>query len=322
MQFLKRMIENAARPVHVVSEPPVTLDRLHQMLEYARRRKLSGRGTRSSDDNWIGSMIEIKTEQQTFTAHINNPFYAAGTTVTIYRSVSWTFMPSHLGVYLIDGLVELRASRAGRGPRELMPLATEAADLAEIKRCFDHWYDVFGLPESLQYPAQAPKRLQASGDAISDIQAYLMDGSVQAFNDLFEDGGPAVWVDWGEEDDNIVRMTAKVLMLDDLTARFDNVTCDLLINFRGSSCRICYPQKGVADRDTTIIGLNMMLKPYYELRLCNASLGSDTLALMALSTDNWLHLEQKFPEACARQFAVIGERAVIFGKGGGTARNG
>jgi hypothetical protein len=296
--------------------PPVDLERLLQMLEYARRRNLCGRGTRIGGDRWIGRSINIESEEQCITARAGNPYYKDGTIVTRYRHVSWSYMPHHLGVYLVDGSLEFRASHDGIGPRESMPLATDPEDLSEIKCCFDFWYDEFDLPASLGRPVNPPKQFEPTGDAVKDIQTYLEAGTVSAFHELFEDDDIVIWVDWGEEDDNIVNMVADVLGLDNLSAKFDNATCDLLITYRGVDNRIAYPEEGIADRDTTIIALNRLLQPEYELRVCNASRGSDTLALLALKAEDWSLIEHKYPAACVENFTKIDNRSVIFGKSG------
>ena len=45
------------------------------------------------------------------------------------------------------------------------------------------------------------------------------------------------------------------------------------------------------DRDTTIITLNEVLSPDYEIRFCIDSDGSDTLAFLPLSAKQWADLE-------------------------------
>lgn len=312
MQFIKRLFGAPGTTKYSTPKSPVSLEHLQQMLEYARRRKLCGRSKYRSGDNWIGGSINIEKEQRIYSV----PAGSLGSNVTAirtqYPSVSWSYMPHHLGIYLVDGELEFRASHHGIGPREDMPLATSGEDLAEIGRCFDYWYREFGLPESLGRPTNPPKQFEPTGDALRDIQTYLEDGSVRAFHELFEDSGPVIWVDWGEEDDNIVRMTADALALDNLTARFDRDSCDLLITYRGTEHRVRYREEGVADRDTSIKALNALLQPDYELRVCNASHGSDTLALILLSGTDWARLEQVYPAACAVHFDVIRQDSVIF----------
>jgi hypothetical protein len=315
-RFFKRIFGKAAAPANVAAEPPVSLERLRQMLEYVTRGNLCGRGKYGLSDRWIGQSIAIVNEQRDFTAHRNNRYYDAGTIVTVYQSVSWSDMPHHLGVYLVDGELEFRACHEGRVPLENMQFATDPADLAEIKRCFDYWYNEFGLPESLGRPVNPPKQFEPTGNALRDIQTYLEDGSVLVFHELFEDYDPVIWTDWREEDDNIVRMVANVLGLNDLGARFDNDSCELLIIRRGVEHRIRYPDEGVADRDTTIIALNELLQPEHELQLCTASQGSDALVLMALSAADWAVIQSEYPQACAEHFMAITEKVEIFGKSG------
>ena len=313
-RFFKRLLgATGASSRNTFAEPPASLERLQQMFEYARRRNLCGRSN-SGFHKWVGQSIEIVSEKRHFIATSNNPYYVEGTVVTQYQSLSWSYLPQHLGIYLVDGGVEFRASHDGRGPPETMPLAIDPADLAEIKCCFDYWYDEFGLPGSLDVLVNPPKLFESTGDVMRDIETYLGEGSVRAFYELFEDQGPVMWVDWGDEDDKIIQMAAEVLELDDLTAWFDNDRCDLLVTYRGTEHRIRYPAEGVADRDTTIIALNRILQPEHELRLFRASRGSDTLAFLAFSAAEWSMVEQKQSQACAEHFMAIDEKTEIFGR--------
>jgi hypothetical protein len=311
-QFIKRLFSAPGTTKYPTAKAPVSFEHLQQMLEYARRRNLCGRSKYRGGDNWIGRSINLVTDKRTFSVRANGPGSNMATIRTQYPSASWSDMQHHLGIYLVDGKLEFRASHDGIGPREEMPLATSAEDLAEIGRCFDYWYEEFGLPESLGHPINPPKQFEPTGNALRDIQTYLEDGSVRAFHELFEDSGRVIWVDWGEEDDNIVRMTADALALDNLTARFDRDSCDLLISYRGTEHRVRYREEGIADRDTSIKALNALLQPDYELRVCKASHGSDTLALMALSETDWARLEQIYPEAYAVHFEMIRQDSVIF----------
>ncbi len=312
MNFLRRLFDRQRLSSQVAIEPPVSLERLTQMLEYARRRDVCGRGKRTDDDRWVGRFISLETTERRFLAQANNPYYAENTMVIQYPSVKWSYTPHHLGVYLIGGVVEFRASHDGVPRRESMPLATSPEDLREIRRCFDFWYEEFGLPESLSGPINPPRIFEPTGNAMQDIDAYLKDGSNQSFHDLFEEDGPVIWVDWGEEDDNIIRMAAAILPPSDLKADFDDDSCDLLISYHGTVHRIRYPEEGIADRDTTIIALNRILQPGYELRLCNASRGSDTLALLLLSASDWAAVEHQHPLKSAESFTKINEGSEIF----------
>lgn len=305
VQAIGRLLGASNPALDLIPKTPVGLERFEHMMEFARRRNLCGRSRYSGINGWIGNSINLETEQRSFSVK--------GIAKTRYQSVTWSHMPHHFGIYLVDGTLEFRASHEGIGPREEMLLATGADDLAEIGRCFDHWYKEFDLPGSLGRSTGLPKLFEPTGDAQRDIKTYLEDGSISSFHELFDDEGPVIWVDWGEEDDNIVHMTAEKLALNDLKAQFDNDTCDLLITYRGLQHRIVYPVEGTADRDTSIKALNTILKPDHELRVCSASRGSDTLALMALSAGEWARLEQFHPGRCSACFEIIRDDSAIFG---------
>lgn len=299
-----------------IANNPIDLDRLGHMLEYAKMRNLAGKGASDAPREWIGNFIWLETEYRSFVHRADTHHHTAGTVNHVYPSICWSFMPDHLGIYLVDGVIELRASHDGIGPRETMPLAQAPEDIHEIGRCFDFWYEKFGLPASLAQPVHAPRTFEPSGDAMTDIITYLQNPTVDAFFDLFEDDGPVMWVDWGEEDDNIVHMAANVLALDQLSARFDdglNDDLELVVNYDGTEHRIRYPEKGAADRDTTLFGLNQILLPKFELRLCTAARGSDMGAFLALPASDWDDLERAYPEAVGQCFEDFSRCDTIFG---------
>jgi hypothetical protein len=315
-RFLWRFWTRLDLPLHALPKPPVSLEQFQQMLEYSRLRNLCGSSRHSAGHTWIGSAIKTENAERSFVRLVDTEFGMGRKLVVVYPSVTWSYSPNHLGIYLVNGVMEFRANNDGVGPREAMPLATDPDDLAEIRRCFDFWYSEFGLPGTLKPSGNSPKRFEPTGDHLYDLSLYLQHGSVTAFQELFEDSGPIIWVHWGEEDDNIVRMASEILALDNLTARFDDENGDLLISFRGIEHCVRYPKGGVADRDIIIIALNDLLQPDYEIRVCNASHGSDTLAFIALSASDWTDVEQVYPEACNKYFHVIMGESVIFGRFG------
>lgn len=294
-------------------ERHISKHRFDELIEYAKRRNRGSHSKWQGDDRWIGRNISFQYEERTMVPHVDGAGFQKGEAFLLPLSISWNWAPHSLAVCLIDGQIELRASHGKIGPRIFMPKATDPVDIAEIRRCFDFWYEFYDLPASLDRPTHPPKQFVRSGDGIADIRTYLKNGSEKAFYELFEDDGPIVWVDWKEEDDRIVAAFAEVLQLDDLSVSFDNHSCDLLIRYRGVEHRIVYPVEGVAERDATLIGLNSLLSPQHAIRLCKASRGSDTLAFLALSQQQWAALESEFGQALADCFEPIKPGLAIFG---------
>lgn len=190
-------------------EPHISKHRFEEMIEHARRRNRSGHGTSKGEDRWIGRNISFQYMERTVVPHVDGAGFQKGGALLLPLSISWTWAPRSLAVCLIDGQIELRASHGPIGPRIFMPRATDPADIAEIRRCFDFWYEFYDLPASLDRPSHPPKQFVPSGDGIADIRSYLKNGSVKAFHELFEDDGPMVWVDWREEDDRIAQRLPK-----------------------------------------------------------------------------------------------------------------
>jgi hypothetical protein len=285
----------------------VTAERLEQMLEYARRRNMCGQGYCR---DWIGESITIEYEPRHIVPHRNNP--VTQTPFDVPRYVGWTYVPTSLKLCLEDGKVVMRASHDGAHPPHMTPLATDPADIQEIERCFEYWYTKFELPMSLQVPTYSPPEFVPSGDAMADISTYLESGRASAFYELFEDDDPMVWIDWREDDSDLVAAFARVLRMDDLSAEFVNEDCDLLIQYRGQDHRVQYPEPGAADRDTTICHLNQLLMPDHEIRFCIATDGNDTLAFLPLPARHWAALEAEFPDQLHPFFEKIGPNSRIF----------
>lgn len=69
---------------------------------------------------------------------------------------------------------------------------------------------------------------------------------------------------------------------------------------------------GPADRHITLHTLNELLKAAFEVRVCVASNGSDTLAFLPLPADDWSALERRFGAKVAKHFRRIEQRPNLF----------
>ena len=72
------------------------------------------------------------------------------------------------------------------------------------------------------------------------------------------------------------------------------------------------PYGEVMDRDTTIIYVNELIKPDFEIRLFIENLGSDTLGFIILDKTSWEKFEKQFNADVSRYFMPINKKSRIF----------
>ena len=145
---------------------------------------------------------------------------------------------------------------------------------------------------------------------IEKLDKYLKTEEYDDFYNL--DRETIFWVDWREFDDAIIEYCEKCLKTNSLKAEMKEVSEDLelTINYENKT----HTEK-VVDRDRTIITLNEIIQPKYEIRFCNVSDGSDTLAFLPLSNQEWGQLIEKYGEEKINKcFEPINQNSVIFNK--------
>ncbi len=121
-----------------------------------------------------------------------------------------------------------------------------------------------------------------------------------------------VWIDWREEDEDIVMYCEKILKTESLSAESEDADNELgfevIIHFQGNKTVI--PN---LSRDNTIITLNEVIKPNYDIRFWEDSLGSDTLAIVPATTKFWEQLELEFGKEHVREyFSIIDKEKKMF----------
>lgn len=127
------------------------------------------------------------------------------------------------------------------------------------------------------------------------------------------------WVDWREDDEDVVKYVNEILQEDDkfnYKTEIDEDGDVHIILFtkgygltNGKSHTIFNPK----SRDTTIKDINEFIKPKNEIRWFLESLGDDTLAFVLMSCDNWKKLEQQFgKEKVDYYFMPIHKDSVMF----------
>jgi hypothetical protein len=216
--------------------------------------------------------------------------------------------------YSDDGAVDIRTC----------PVTEQKAHIEYIDKQFDDLYEKLELPDSLvripQEQARVREKKQAakSSSKMKLIRNYLKNDDENYFRDVLSDMDDIVmWVDWREDDDAIVRYCEYTIQTGDLDAEVndtdDAIGFEILISYKGKKHKVPY-QNEVADRDTTIITLNEVLAPDYEIRTCEDSRGSDGLAFLPLSAKQWSKLENEFGnERINACFAKIRHDVKMFG---------
>lgn len=144
------------------------------------------------------------------------------------------------------------------------------------------------------------------------IHDFLLNQDVDA---LWQDEA-VLWIDWRDDDTEIVSYCATMLNIGGLSS-----TCKEANNALGYEMSIIYQDKiqmvafnlEDVNRDATLIALNEVLSPDYQVRLWMDSVGSDTLAFVPLSTSAWRSLEEEFGmEKVTNHFAPITSNSRMF----------
>jgi hypothetical protein len=294
---------------------------LQDMFDYALRFNASDRGSTELGMRGLGSSITFEPVPREIDLRRAPVAYRQDAIVTQPPHLKWGWNPKFAYVGLVDDRVEYRSGSNGEASWREAPVTDDPERIAAIDRMFAIWYRHLGLPDVLQAPTRQERRAQmraavAGEDRLALIRHYLVTGDDEFLVEVLgAQDGTLVWVDHGGEDDDIVRDTEAILRTGALSARFagDGDAPDLIVTWRGEDIRIGYPAPH-ADRDTTLVGLNRLLQPDYELRLCIASRGSSTLAFLPLPAEAWRDLERACPDAVDRHFERVTADTPMFGE--------
>ena len=156
-----------------------------------------------------------------------------------------------------------------------------------------------------------------SAEKLQAIENYIQNSDAELFYDVFDERYDVVMiVDWREEDEEIVNYCEQILETGNLSTVLEDADNQqgftLTIHYAEKSLLIPYQGAG-ADRDTTLLALNEILQPEYEIRFCKATAGSDTLAFIPLPKQLWKELEDKYPINIEKLFERFAVNAVFFG---------
>ena len=132
---------------------------------------------------------------------------------------------------------------------------------------------------------------------VKDFFSHDMD-----LDDLF-DSEAIIWVDWREDDEDVVRYFNDMMdePIDIQTVSNGKLYGDDIVLQKGDN-ELLIPYGDEKDRDVTIKYFNDFVQPDYEVRWFTESLGNDTLGFTVLSGAEWANLEDEFGADTVRYY--------------------
>ena len=124
---------------------------------------------------------------------------------------------------------------------------------------------------------------------VKDFFSHDMD-----LDDLF-DSEAIIWIDWREDDEDVVRYFNDMMdePIDIQTVSNGKPYGDDIVLQKGDN-ELLIPYGDEKDRDVTIKYFNDFVQPDYEVRWFTESLGNDTLGFTVLSGAEWAKLNDEF----------------------------
>jgi len=274
------------------TEEAITVAKIEELFEYVRLKDKMAYGL-PWNAGWTDKPYQIGDPPKIIPAHIH------------WKNVD---APKYAYVAIVENRLEYRYGEKGEFPLWNCPVTTNEEHIKFINDLFFQMYEKFDLPGSLkefqsesikEKPVEpVPSHDELPHDKIMLLKTYLKGESSDFFYDILTKRYDILmWVDWREEDDAIIRYCEDILHTGSLSAVVNDsdnkLGFDVVISYKGEKHIVAYPGKG-ADRNTTIITLNKVISPDYEIRFCEESDGSDTLAFLPLSSVQWDELENEF----------------------------
>ena len=121
-------------------------------------------------------------------------------------------------------------------------------------------------------------------------------------DDLF-DSEAIIWIDWREDDEDVVRYFNDMMdePIDIQTVSNGKAYGDDIVLQKGDK-ELQIPYGDEQDRDVTIKYFNDFVQPDYEVRWFAESLGNDTLVFTVLSGAEWAKLDDEFGADTVRYY--------------------
>lgn len=126
-----------------------------------------------------------------------------------------------------------------------------------------------------------------------------------------------IWIDWREDEGDIIHY------FNDQLPESHQIQCEIIEidKPRGVDIVLSSGERTLTipfaddrtDRDNAIRAMEEMIAPQYHIRWFMESLGSDTLAFLLLSTEQWTELEKQFgKEKLEFHFQPITSESIMF----------
>lgn len=153
--------------------------------------------------------------------------------------------------------------------------------------------------------------------SLQPIIHVLQHSSDEAVVEQFFENESLIWIDWREYEEDVIHYFNNKL------PESHQIKCEIIeinkprsvdIVLRSSDCKLTIPfADDRTDRDSAIRAMQEMIAPHYQIRWFMDSLGSDTLAFLLLSTEQWSELERQFgKEKLEFHFQPVTSESVMF----------
>jgi hypothetical protein len=311
MSFFKKLFgQNEPEKIY---EPKITVEKIQHLFEYGKRENLIGTGDESLRGKYkTGHQIRWETESKFRKAYNDIPAQ------TVPPHIQWGNNPFFAYVSILENKVQYHWSEDGGSAVFICPTTTNTEHIKIIDEIFEHYYNDFGLPNSLN-ETKSIKVKASKTDKMKFLEEYLTTQDQDFFSDNFCNDSDiydiAMWIDWREEDDNIIHYCEDILRTGELSVETLDAEnergFDTIITYKNQEISIPYKGNG-ADRDTTIKTLNQTIQSEFEIRLCKESLGNDTLCFIPLTNEQWNELDDKYPKKMSVKFEKITTETKLF----------
>lgn len=152
---------------------------------------------------------------------------------------------------------------------------------------------------------------------LQPIIHVLQHSSDEDIMEQFFDYEALIWIDWREDEGDIIQY------FNDQLPESDRIKCDIIeidkprdidIVLSSGDRKLTIPfADDQTDRDSAIRCMQEMIAPRYQIRWFMGSLGSDTLAFLLLSAEQWVELEKQFgKEKLEFHFQPITNESAMF----------
>lgn len=309
MSFLKKLFGQSEPEKDY--EPKITVEKIHHIFEYGKLNNINGTSDENLKNLKVGRLISWE-ESYYFKGFKNNPAQ------TVPLNIKWSNNPIFCYVSIVDNKVQYHYGDDGSSAVFICPITTSTEHIKFIDEIFEHYYNEFGLPNSLN-TTKIIKDKANKTDKMKFLEEYLTTQDQDFFSDNFCDDSDiydiAMWIDWREEDENIINYCEEILQTEQLSVETLDAEnergFDTIITYKNQEIAIPYKGNG-ADRDTTIKTLNRTIQSEFEIRLCKESSGSNTLCFIPLTNEQWNELGEKHPKQMSEKFEKITTETKLF----------